>query len=211
MNPGRTEVLGQHVTNPSTPSAGGTSIATGWCGRCKTCYSINDVAKSCGKCNGAVIDKEWPVSVLEDRITAQFEQEVRRRGRLAYQDAMRVDPIEGAEMRSQYMADFRDGKYNWDDQGANIVNHVRSSRAATWGAMYLIYLMLKRCDQSMTEETARDIWLANPDDTMQTYLWAMNVPGNAKAPATRRPTGAQAGGTTSPETTGEPELAPTFG
>lgn len=218
MNPGRTEVLGEHVTNPPNPSAGGTTIATGWCPQCRKPATIPSISKPCPRCATLVDIREWPVSAVEDRITAQFEQEVRRKARAAYIDIQRTDPVEAAEMRSLYMTEFAAGAYNWDDTSANMHNHVRISRQKTWGAFYMMYLLLRRCDPSMTEQLAIDIWLANPDDALATYLWTLGLtPGNEPSPVKRAPSGAAAGSrtTTTPSQatamTQPPKMQPTFG
>lgn len=189
MNPGRTEVLGEHATNPPTPAIGGITIETGWCQRCAKPTSLAMTNGDCPACGSAMTIRSWPVSGLEDRITAQFEKEVRRRARMAYIDLQQTDVAESQQLRSLYMDEFTAGAYNWDDQGANPNNHVLSARMKTWGALYLLYLLLKRCDQSMTEERARDIWLANIDDSMAVYLWALGLSGNSKLPSKTALTG----------------------
>lgn len=219
MNPGRTEVLGEHATNPPNPSAGGTTIATGWCDKCRKPIVNELVGAACQRCDSLIASREWSVSAVEDRITAQFEQEVRRKARAAYIDIVRSDAEESAEMRSLYMTEFASGAYNWNDAGANVHNHVRTARKKTWGAFFMLYLLLKRCDPSMTEQLAIDIWLANPNDALSTYLWTLGIPsGNVQSPAQPPPSGAvtdsqnttNGRATTIPTTQTPPKMQPTF-
>lgn len=179
MKPGVTEVLGMHVKNPPTSGHGGMTIATGWCEKCQRVIAINKESCDCGQ--RAVI-REWPVSPLEDRIKGQFETEVRRRARMAYTTLQREDPVESAELRSQYSVDFTDGKYNWEDY-LNEKNYIREARMKSWGAIYLMYLMLHRCDPKVTEERALEIWLANHTDSLAAYSWALGLVGNSPTPA----------------------------
>ena len=184
MNPGRSEILGEHAANPerSSQGFGGSSIHTALCGKCGAIKPYAMVGKKCDDCGNKLASREWLCSALEDRLTAQFEDEVRRRARLAYLDISRTDPKESVEMRSQYMNDFAAGAYNWDDDGANPTNHVRVARAKTWGALYLIFLLMRRCDDSVTEQQAKAVWLANPEDALRTYFWALGVVGNSPTP-----------------------------
>jgi len=198
-NPGRSEILGEYAANPPNNSEGfgGTTIGTAWCPRCKRirwkqnpdggAVSYGLAGEPCEGCNNPLKAREWKVSALEDRITAQFEKEVRRKARSAYLEIEQSDPAEASAMRAQYMADFSAGAYNWDDDGANVINHVRLARGKTWGALYLVYLLLRRCDASVTEETARDAWIANSKDSLAAYLWALGIVGNSKAPAQQQP------------------------
>jgi hypothetical protein len=210
MNPGRVEVLGEHAANPpqAAAGAGGSTIRSGWCPSCKRIKHVRRIGLSCD-CGSAVIAREWPCSALEDRIIAQFEAEVRRRARQAYLDIAETDPRESAAMRAQYMDDFSAEAYNWEDQGANLVNHVKTARTKTWGAIYLVFLLLRRCDESVTVQTAVDLWKANPDDAVSVFLWAQGLvrppsaetlAKNAAAPEAQ-PTGAQT----------PPPSQPTFG
>ena len=119
--------------------------------------------------------REWPVSQLEDRIIGQFEDEVRRRRIKTYQATRRVDAAEAERMENQFQADMDANAYNWEDLGANQVNHVKAALKRTWGAAFIVYLLLHRCDESVDERTALDIWNANPVDAMRTWLWASGL------------------------------------
>ena len=180
MTPGRTEMLAS-ADPPQSPGNGGGSIHTGFCRACLTIHSVAEIGDKCG-CKSEVMDRDWKVSALEDRLTMSFEQEVRRRARKAYQDIERSDPEEAGKMRAQYMNDFAADAYNWDDQGANSQNHVRTARLKTWGMLHMLYLLLNRCDSSVTQEMSEKIWLANHLDAMAEWMWALGLVGNERSP-----------------------------
>ncbi len=200
MNPGRNETLMHHAANPDTPS-GGTTIATGWCMKCQRVAMVKMVGQDCPVCKERLESREWPASAAEYRITAQFEEEIRRRARAAYQDTERSDPVEAAAMRREYSKDFSAGSYNWEDRRDGSTNHVREALGKPWGAMYLMFLLLRRAapknqdgTSTMTEELARSIWDANFDDAMLAFMWALGIVGNPKAPATDSGVGATTSG-----------------
>ena len=87
--PGYTEVLGEHATNPPTPRTSGETIFA--------------------------LGQEWTASSVEARIRAQFEQWVRRGAKLAIGEAEAEDgPEEAERQRSAYQAARGAGHYNWD-------------------------------------------------------------------------------------------------
>lgn len=197
MIPGRSDILGEYAVNPPVPASGfgGQTIATGWCSKCRVVRPVGEEL-DCPTCGCQTKVREWRCSALEDALTAQFEDEVRRRARRAYVDIQRSDPEGAADLRSAYTSDFSAGAYNWDDEGANATNHVRTARTKTWGALYLLFLLMRRCDPSVTEKQAREVWLASPDDAMRVYLWALGVVGNRQAPPPAVTSGADASGST---------------
>lgn len=195
MNPGRSDVLGEHAANPPTGSSGfgGGAIATAFCPTCRWIAPIIDVNKNCTRarketvgCLGRMVLKEWKCSALEDRITAQFEQEVRRRARAAYLDVLSSpdpqDQLEGQRMADKYTDDFAAGAYNWDDDDANITNHCKAARMKTWGTLLLTWLCMRRVDDKVTEAQAKEVFLANPTEAMRTYLWILGVAKNDQPP-----------------------------
>lgn len=183
MKSGVTETLMGHAANPATPAFGGYTITTGWCASCNNPVAITSlVCGNCGKSREQSSLKEWPLSQLEDRLKAQFETEVRRRARLAYTSLQQEDPQEADQMRAMYQRDYVAGKYSWDDMGLNSKNHIRSARAEAWGAIYLIYLALRRCDPNMTQELALQIWLANHKEALAAYSWLLGLLGNSQTP-----------------------------
>jgi hypothetical protein len=120
-NIGWTEALGAHAGNPPEPRTSGDTI-----------YALG---------------REWTISPLENRICAQFEQMVRKRAKLAIQEAERDDgPEEANAMRSAYAADLGGGHYNWDGR------YCRSARGDWPGLRYLIFLLLRRCHPDVTED-----------------------------------------------------------
>ena len=218
MNPGRSEVLGQHAGNPAQPSVVGETLSAMWCTRCQAVAfdaPAKDSVHCCPVCKTPSVLRTWKVSALEDRITAQFEQEVRRRARLAYQLMDRDDPEEADKMRSLYQQEFSAGQYNWEDGGVNSTNHVRNARGKTWGALYLIYLLMVRCDPTVTEKVATDVAASSPKDWLEVYHWALGLPKNLNAPVEPSPTGASETTVTSTTqqsaTTNQPPVAATFG
>jgi hypothetical protein len=85
-NQGRTEVLGEHATNPASPRQSGEHIAA--------------------------LGRDWVVSDLEGRIEAQFEQWVRGRAMQVVEGE--PNPELGNRLMSVYMADRAGGHYNFD-------------------------------------------------------------------------------------------------
>jgi len=192
MIPGRSELLAS--AKPPEPSTGGSSIHTGFCRSCLEILPVTKIGEMChngpkvgtinpvGSLCGEIVDREWPVSPMEDGMAAAFEREVRRRARKVYIELEREDPEEATKMRQQYTEDAVAGMYNWDDQGVNVHNHVRAARLKYWGIAYAIYLMLQRCDPSVTQETAEKVWLANTRDSLAEYFWALGIVGNSESP-----------------------------
>ena len=173
MNPGRAELLAGYLANPPGKlERTGRSIATMWCPKCKVVRAINETTCTC---LSPLERREWPVSQLEDRIIGQFEDEVRRRAVRTYQAMRRVDAAEAERMETRFLEDMNADAYNWEDQGANQVNHVKAALKRTWGAIYIVYLLLHRCDGSIDEKLAAQVWNANMVDGMRTWLWAAGL------------------------------------
>lgn len=181
--PGHPEILGAYAANPQQDGEGGFHIGTGWCPHCSTVTAPKEIGHQCRCGADAVALRQWGVAALEDRIKAQFTDEVRKRHRAVYLQMVRTDPNEADEMRSKYMTDFAAGQYNWDDD-ENGTNHVRSARMKPWGYLYLMFLCLRRCDKTMTSARTIDICSANPEDAMAAYLWILGIP-NPQASATK--------------------------
>ena len=178
MTPGRSEILASAKT--PAPSAGGSSIHTGFCRGCLTVHPINKIGDKCA-CGSEVIDREWPTMAMTDLLIREFEKEVRRRHRKVYIDQERDDPEEASKMREKYSVDMVAGRYNYDDD-VNANNFVRTARMEYWGVAHGLYLILNGCDRSVTAETAEHVFLANTRDAMAEYFWSMGIVGNSQSP-----------------------------
>lgn len=195
MNPGRSDILGEHAANPPTNGSGfgGGTIPTSVCSACGWIAPVTEVNKNCARarretvgCLGHMIIKEWKCSSLEDRITAQFEDEVRRRARMAYLNVLTssnpLDQLEGQRMAAAYTDEFAAGAYNWDDDELSPVNHVKAAKSKVWGTIYLLWLCMRRVDETVTEAQAKAILFANTAEAMRTYLWILGVAKNEQPP-----------------------------
>ncbi len=185
-NLGRNEVLGAHVANPATSNIG-RSMSCGWCTSCEEPCNNIDGCLRCGKDN--VITKEYPVSPVEDRITAQFEEFVRSRARLAYMDIERSDPNEADKMRSKYNSEWSAGMYNWDDNDDNTINYVKLALGKPWGAHHLMFLLMVRADKDITKpEAVKILNSLTKEEFIDVYTWALAASGKMKLPTKNPPT-----------------------
>jgi hypothetical protein len=162
MPPGHSEVLGNSVPNPAKS---GNPV--------KFFYVKDDEGNPV---------KEIPVSGIEQRIKAQFEQWVRKGAQRAIASMMRdTDTDEVTRYRSTYMADFGTGKYNWPENSPIKAagTHIRNALNDISGRLYLFYLLLKRCDASMTEDKATELVLQDPEQVGEIVGFVL---GNGQAP-----------------------------
>lgn len=157
---GWTEVLGEHATNPPAPRRSGEVIFA--------------------------LGKEWTVSSCENRIKAQFEQWVRRNAQreLALLEK-EMHPDEIRQYKSAYLADRASGRYDWPEgQTINVAGSaIRSAMHDVPGTVYLLYLLLVRCDPEVTLDLATQIFKDNPQNCGNAIGWAL---GNGQAPETAK-------------------------
>lgn len=150
VNVGWTEGLGPNGSNPKTPRDSGFSLFA--------------------------FDEEWKIPTVENRIKAQFEQKVRGDHLKAIKLAESLDPATAEQMRDEWKKAFSDGLYNWEDSISDPKNFISQWKATVKGAIYLMYLLLRRCHPDMTEKRATEICVDNPKDWMTAYCWALGVP-----------------------------------
>lgn len=116
------------------------------------------------------LGKQWTVASDEARIKAQFEQAVRARALQACFN----EPNEERQRRmlSAYLGDLGGGAYNWD--GA----HCRKATEDLPGMHLLLYLLLRRCHQEVTEQDVA--WMFDDSTTAcaESIRWAL---GNLKS------------------------------
>ncbi len=144
QNPGYTEALGEHASNPPTSrSSGHPLIALG---------------------------ETWTVSSCELRIMAQFEQWVRANAMRVIRDLEMGEDCSQADadrMRSSYIGDLAAGHYNWDGK------YCRNARADVPGATQLLYLLIRRCHPKVDIRKVEDIFNDNVKGSALAIGWAM--------------------------------------
>ena len=114
------------------------------------------------------LGKTWKVSSCETRIKAQFEQWVRKNARSSIADAIQSNDLQEADsMRKAYQGDFGAGHYSWDGK------YVISARSDMPGLRYLLYLLMVRCDDKVTEEIAIAVMKENPIECGLAIGWAL--------------------------------------
>jgi hypothetical protein len=181
--------LGEHAGNPALERRAGVyTVCVFW--PCAACggkggdrdeatgeATLCDACKGTGK--GTEPRGEFPVAPVENRIKAQFEDWLHRRAvGLIQQAESRFGPEEANRMRAAYVADGAAGLYNWEGR------HSRHARGDLPGLKYLLYLLLRRCDGSVTESGANALWKADPGECSKALAWSL---GNAEAPAGEEP------------------------
>lgn len=159
-NVGWTEALGEHASNPDEPRKVGNTL--------HTFGPLPGLPKPA--------EREWTVSDIEKRIKAQFEMKVRSDALKATKAVDLLDVDEADNMRRVFNKDYGDGLYNWEDSITDPKNYITQKRASVVGALYLMYLLLRRCHPDMTEQLAKAICVENPRDWMRVYCWALGVP-----------------------------------
>lgn len=125
------------------------------------------------------LDQEWLVSPDEGRIKAQFEDWLKARGQQAIYETLRSGDFDEAErQRAAFIGSRAAGAYTWDGK----IN--RAARGDKPGICYLLYLMMRRCQQpnkqEVTEELVGQIAENNWVGVIQTVALAL---GNWKSPA----------------------------
>ncbi len=160
-NAGMTEILGEHATNPPNDRTSGDQL-----------YSL---------------DKFWTVSTCEQRIKSQFEQWVRGNALKCIQ-GMPLSEEDKQAALAGYIADHSAGEYNWPATVGVVESgkFIRKALGSVPGALHFFYLLLLRCDKTMTEDVARKVFRGNSADASRMINWALGL-GNAQAPATKEP------------------------
>lgn len=196
---GWTECLGASADNPIIPRASGETIFCLECPQCGSLYDpyktdntdqddINDpqLGQGCPDCGVARVLNKYKVSSLEQGIKAKFEQRVRDGALLAVQEVRLSGNFEEADrMLDVYMANRHE--YTWDGK------HVRAARGTWTGIHYLAYLLLHRCNDKITEDTARKLVMANPRGFAVVWKWAQ---GNSSGRANKMKSAASTNGKT---------------
>lgn len=187
------DTLGEAADNPATPRRAGTeTIVLYW--PCDLCDGNGQHPEAppdlkdepCPECKGtgksSVIQEEHPVAPLEPRLQGQFEDWVRKKGKLSILEADRGSmPDEADRMRSVYIGDRGAGHYDYEGR------HCRKARGDAPGMIYLLYLLMRRCDAAMTEEKAREVFLADPGQCVAAIAWASNPTTTRPETEARRP------------------------
>ena len=193
-NLGLTEALGEHADNPERPTRTGDTVVTGWCEECGCAVCNYEVGPDgsptgeevgeCPACGAFLGSREWLVPANELRLKAQFEQWVRRRAQLAYEALDGGYSEEADKLRSVYMADFAAGHYSWGSTPAPQGKHLRAALTCPAGFYHMMFILLRRGEPSLDEESARRAVDSNPKRFAQALAWSM---GNSHAPSERRP------------------------
>lgn len=177
---GWTEALGEHAANPPTPRTTGETIYALPCPDCG--------GERCDACDHTGL-RRWTMAPVENRIKAQFEQDIRRAAKKAITVAEQDDgPEEGNRLRSIYLADVAAGCYTWDGR------YCRNALSDFHGFKLLFLLCLRRCQPDVTEDEVREIILNHSDECKAALTWAL---GNSRAPRkAKKPEGRAVGETT---------------
>ena len=167
-NPGWTEVLGGHASNPATPRQTGFPIK----------YK----------------DTVYMVSSIENRIKAQFETWVRSEAMnsISFAEASGKADIAN-KLASAFQMDFGAGEYNWGPTkaasdprrtgGKAIITALNSSG----GVCKLMFYLLNRCNPAVTEDLTMEIMEHCQIATALAINWSL---GNLGAPPSLEEVGA---------------------
>lgn len=147
---GVAEVLGTHTDNPPQVRKDGTLVLA--------------------------LGKEFLASPGEQRMKGQFERWLKRNAMIELKDVQESGVYDDERFRvfeENTFASMASGKYKWNGSAC------RTALGDLPGLQYLFFLLLRRCDADMTEETAEQIWFDNPSHAkfaLRTALGNLLVP-----------------------------------
>lgn len=150
---GWADTLGSNLAYPPQPSPGGETIVA--------------------------LGRDWPVSAAVKRVKGLFEMWCRRQALYAVEEAAVIAGAETASLyRAAYLAERASGAYNWTSY-KRMGRAIRKALNDLPGSHFLLYLLLKECDRSMTEDQASEIYMDNQVGADAAMTWAV---GNGEAP-----------------------------
>lgn len=177
------EALGEEVNNPPEPKYAGDTLITRTCFDCDGLgeVQVKDETRSCMKCGGSgQIEHIWKVSDCETRIMGQFEQYllIEAKKQISEIEA-EYGPEEAGNYRTALMASRSAGHYKWDGKAS------RQARSDIPGLRYLFFLLLRRCQPTISEQLSDKIFATHMAEAGASIRWACNV-GNVRGSVKRK-------------------------